>query len=102
MRDWSWCGIAGLGSREEAKGTQFRVRDIGMLSVGWAARLKGAMPQEKFDHLVIAVGCKTNTFNTPGVAEQEGKDVSVGANPAGRNGAVSIAEHRGGWLEGHA
>lgn len=25
-----------------------------------------------FDYLVIATGCKTNTFNTPGVAEREG------------------------------
>ena len=27
-----------------------------------------------YDYLVIATGCKTNTFNTPGVAEREGKE----------------------------
>jgi len=31
----------------------------------------------KYDYLVCAMGCKTNTFGTPGVAEREGKDVSV-------------------------
>mmetsp|Transcript_5331 Transcript_5331/g.16322 ORF Transcript_5331/g.16322 Transcript_5331/m.16322 type:complete len:359 (-) Transcript_5331:276-1352(-) len=29
----------------------------------------------KYDYLVCAMGCKTNTFGTPGVAEREGKDV---------------------------
>jgi len=28
-----------------------------------------------FDQLVVGVGCKTNTFNTPGVAEREGREV---------------------------
>jgi NADH dehydrogenase FAD-containing subunit len=28
-----------------------------------------------YDYLVIAAGCKTNTFNTPGVSEREGKEV---------------------------
>ena len=26
-----------------------------------------------YDFLIVATGCKTNTFNTPGVAEREGK-----------------------------
>uniref|UniRef100_A0A6U2FK17 NADH:ubiquinone reductase (non-electrogenic) n=1 Tax=Hemiselmis andersenii TaxID=464988 RepID=A0A6U2FK17_HEMAN len=28
-----------------------------------------------YDYLILAVGSKTNTFNTPGVAEREGKEV---------------------------
>ena len=28
-----------------------------------------------YDALVIATGCKTNTFNTPGIAEREGREV---------------------------
>ena len=28
-----------------------------------------------YDYLLIACGCKTNTFNTPGVAEREGKEI---------------------------
>jgi NADH dehydrogenase FAD-containing subunit len=29
----------------------------------------------EYDYLVVATGCKTNTFNTPGVDEREGKEV---------------------------
>lgn len=29
----------------------------------------------EYDYLVVATGCKTNTFGTPGVAEREGKEV---------------------------
>jgi len=36
---------------------------------------KGAHFDVAYDYLVIACGCKTNTFNTPGVAEREGKEV---------------------------
>lgn len=28
-----------------------------------------------YDKLIISVGCKTNTFNTPGIADREGKEV---------------------------
>lgn len=31
--------------------------------------------EQPFDKLVIAVGCKTNTFHTPGVLEREGREV---------------------------
>ena len=31
--------------------------------------------------LIISVGCKTNTFNTPGIADREGKEVRVRAEP---------------------
>jgi NADH dehydrogenase/NADH:ubiquinone reductase (non-electrogenic) len=36
---------------------------------------KGARFEVQYDYLVIACGCKTNTFNTPGVADREGKQV---------------------------
>ena len=36
---------------------------------------KGSSFSVKYDYLVIAAGNKTNTFNTPGVEEMEGKEV---------------------------
>eukprot|EP00965_Chrysotila_dentata_P015597 516198-Pleurochrysis_carterae.AAC.2 len=35
-----------------------------------------------YDYLVIATGCKTNTFNTPGVAEREGQEARRQAQTA--------------------
>lgn len=36
---------------------------------------KGSHFKINYDYLVVATGCKTNTFNTPGVDEREGKEV---------------------------
>ena len=36
---------------------------------------KGSRFTLSYDYLVIATGCKTNTFGTPGVLEREGKEV---------------------------
>ena len=36
---------------------------------------KGRIFDVKYDYLCIAAGNKTNTFNTPGVSEREGKEV---------------------------
>eukprot|EP00967_Tisochrysis_lutea_P096562 scaffold141517_cov35-Tisochrysis_lutea.AAC.2 len=39
----------------------------------------------KYDYLVCAMGCKTNTFGTPGVAEREGKDDEAREEDIGRS-----------------
>ncbi len=52
-------------------------------SVDWDARVLTCedifkpdhMVSVPYDYLVIAAGAKTNTFNTPGVSEREGKEV---------------------------
>jgi NADH dehydrogenase/NADH:ubiquinone reductase (non-electrogenic) len=50
--------------------------------VDWEARtlscediFKKHLFELEYDYLVVATGCKTNTFGTPGVEEREGKDV---------------------------
>lgn len=49
--------------------------DVDARSVTCEEIFRGETFQLPWDFLVIATGCKTNTFNTPGVMENEGKDV---------------------------
>ena len=62
----------GLGEYYQAKA---RSLDIASRTVTCEDIFKGAEFKVGFDYLVVGTGCKTNTFNTPGVAEREGKEV---------------------------
>ena len=69
--------VEGLGEYYQAKavGVDAASRELECEDI--FARGGGAKEtfKVKYDYLVVATGCKTNTFNTPGVAEREGKEV---------------------------
>ena len=64
--------IEGLGHYYQAKA---RTLDLAARTVACEDIFHGERFELGFDHLVIATGCKTNTFNTPGVEEAEGQEV---------------------------
>jgi len=64
--------IEGLGKYYQAKA---RSMDPDEMTVECEDIFRGARFKVDYDYLVIATGNKTNTFNTPGVAEREGKEV---------------------------
>eukprot|EP00592_Proboscia_alata_P016593 CAMPEP_0194396744 /NCGR_PEP_ID=MMETSP0174-20130528/125159_1 /TAXON_ID=216777 /ORGANISM="Proboscia alata, Strain PI-D3" /LENGTH=480 /DNA_ID=CAMNT_0039192845 /DNA_START=1993 /DNA_END=3435 /DNA_ORIENTATION=- len=64
--------IPGLGEYYQAKA---RTLDSEQKFVRCQDVFKGNFFDVKYDYLCIAAGSKTNTFNTPGVAEKEGKEV---------------------------
>ncbi|GAX22180.1 hypothetical protein FisN_19Lh240 [Fistulifera solaris] len=67
--------IAGLGEYYQAKALQLGVTDEGKTVVHCADLFKGHEFPVRYDYLVVAAGNKTNTFQTPGIAEREGKEV---------------------------
>ena len=64
--------IEGLGHYYQAKA---RTLNLSERRLTCTDIFHGAQFDLDFDHLVIATGCKTNTFNTPGVEEAEGAEV---------------------------
>lgn len=64
--------IKGLGEYYQAKATAL---DTSNKVVKCKDLFKGHEFDVKYDYLCISAGNKTNTFNTPGVAEREGKEV---------------------------
>lgn len=64
--------IEGLGEYYQAKA---RGLDTEHKVIECEDVFKGSKFEVKYDYLCIAAGNKTNTFNTPGVAEREGKEV---------------------------
>lgn len=64
--------IAGLGEYYQAKAREI---DKERKVVLCEDLFKGHKFEVKFDYLCVAAGNKTNTFNTPGVAEREGHEV---------------------------
>lgn len=64
--------VKNLGEYYQAKA---RALNIEQQTVECEDLFKGIRFEVKYDYLVIAAGCKTNTFNTPGVGEREGKEV---------------------------
>jgi NADH dehydrogenase/NADH:ubiquinone reductase (non-electrogenic) len=64
--------IAGLGEYYQAKATALDTRNQ---LVKCRDLFKGHEFAVKYDYLCISAGNKTNTFNTPGIAEREGKEV---------------------------
>ena len=68
--------IPGLGEYYQAKALGLGVNEKGTTCVVQCADLfKGHPFSVRYDYLVVAAGNKTNTFNTPGIAEREGKEV---------------------------
>jgi len=64
--------ITGLGEYYQAKATSL---DTDNQLVKCTDLFKGHSFDVKYDYLCISAGNKTNTFNTPGIAEREGKEV---------------------------
>ena len=64
--------IEGLGEYYQAKAREV---DTERRVVKCEDIFKQQRFEVRYDYLVVATGCKTNTFNTPGVAEREGKEV---------------------------
>ena len=64
--------MPGLGEYYQAKAVS---HDIENKTVACVDVFKGCEFDVRYDYLVISTGCKTNTFNTPGVAEREVKEV---------------------------
>jgi len=64
--------IKDLGEYYQAKARQI---DTNRKVVACEEIFKGERFELPYDYLVLGVGCKTNTFNTPGVSEREGKEV---------------------------
>ena len=64
--------IPGLSEYYQAKA---RSVDMEKQVVECEGVFTGRSFEVKYDYLVVAVGNKTNTFNTPGVAEREGREV---------------------------
>lgn len=64
--------IKGLGEYYQAKA---RSLDTENRHIVCDDLFKGHKFNVKYDYLCIAVGNKTNTFNTPGIAEREGKEI---------------------------
>eukprot|EP00526_Cylindrotheca_closterium_P011587 CAMPEP_0113638232 /NCGR_PEP_ID=MMETSP0017_2-20120614/20020_1 /TAXON_ID=2856 /ORGANISM="Cylindrotheca closterium" /LENGTH=498 /DNA_ID=CAMNT_0000549313 /DNA_START=123 /DNA_END=1616 /DNA_ORIENTATION=- /assembly_acc=CAM_ASM_000147 len=64
--------IKGLGEYYQAKATGL---DTENQVVKCQDLFKGHEFDVKYDYLCISAGNKTNTFNTPGIAEREGKEV---------------------------
>ena len=64
--------ISGLSEYYQAKA---RSLDTSNRTVQLEDIFKGASFDVAYDYLILAVGNKTHTFNTPGVAEREGKEV---------------------------
>lgn len=67
--------IAGLGEYYQAKALGLAVTETGKHVVQCADLFKGHKFHVRYDYLCVAAGNKTNTFNTPGIAEREGKEV---------------------------
>ena len=64
--------IPGLGEYYQAKAQRL---DTQGQRVECVDVFKNRTFDVKYDYLCIAAGCKTHTFNTPGIAEREGKEV---------------------------
>ena len=64
--------IKGLSEYYQAKA---RAVDTEKKVVTCEEIFKGEQFEVPYDYLVVGVGCKTNTFNTPGVSEREGTEV---------------------------
>ena len=64
--------IPGLSEYYQAKA---RTLDLEKQYVSCEGIFTGRSFDVSFDYLVVACGNKTNTFNTPGVAEREGEEV---------------------------
>jgi len=64
--------IEGLSEYYQAKAREL---DVEKKTIHCQDVFKGSKFDVSYDYLVIAVGNKTNTFNTPGVAEREGQGV---------------------------
>jgi NADH dehydrogenase FAD-containing subunit len=64
--------VEGLGEYYQAKA---RALDLERREVTCQDIFKGATFNVSYDFCVISTGCKTNTFNTPNVAEREGKEI---------------------------
>eukprot|EP00980_Cylindrotheca_fusiformis_P000461 scaffold115_cov123-Cylindrotheca_fusiformis.AAC.1 len=64
--------IKGLGEYYQAKASSL---DPDNQVVKCKDLFKGHEFDVKYDYLCISAGCKTNTFNTPGIAEREGREV---------------------------
>ena len=64
--------VSGLGEYYQAKA---RAIDFEKKTVECEDVFKGSSFSVAYDYLVIAAGCKSNTFGIPGVAEREGKQV---------------------------
>ena len=64
--------VKDLGEYYQAKARRLNVAEQ---RVECEDLFKGIRFDVRYDYLVVAAGCKTNTFNTPGVAEREGKEV---------------------------
>lgn len=64
--------IPGLGEYYQAKATGL---DTENQVVKCKDLFKGNVFDVKYDYLCISAGNKTNTFNTPGIAEREGEEV---------------------------
>lgn len=64
--------VAGLGGYYQAKASRV---DVENRQVYCNEIFHGTEFRVEYDYLIVACGAKTNTFNTPGVGEREGKEV---------------------------